>query len=204
MLDWIRQWPPTTPGDYFRWPAGATIIPLSDSDYTEVRNLLHETIFDSFYDDILLRNLIGFEYTIHDRSVHRREYYLSYAMGDTVYVISGWLGKFFSFYRATPGDFRYSVEDLQENVKILSSTYVKVPTAQFTKSGNGNNYFLEYIDEDHMTRVRNYLVKAEFLPDDSSKGNAEKYSIYNVSTLGDVESYNLIEITKFIDPEVIP
>jgi hypothetical protein len=189
MQYWIRDRDSRHPGDYFLWPHGADSTSLANIEFSEMENLLRQTVYDSYYDDFVRESLSGHEYTFADSAVWRREYYVKYARGDTVYVISGWLGKFLSFYRAVPVDFRYDIKELQNQVKLLSPSYRKTKEKSFMQIDEEINYFLEYVDKPNKMRVRNYQIDAGFR--------------YGVS--GDrVKKYNLIEITKFIDPEVIP
>lgn len=190
MQDWIRQRFPKTPGDYFREPDGADTTTIIDREFSEVRELLTENVYNSFYDDFILENLDGYEYTMGKGSVHRREYHIYYARGDTIYVISGWLGKFLSFYRAVPGNFRYDIDELQNQVELISPSYRKTKGKSFKQIDEERNYLLEYVDKENMMRVRNYLVDATFIFDDTRQGETLKY--------------NLIEVTRFIDEDVIP
>ena len=190
MLSTVRQRSPYTPGDYFLWPIGADTITLSEQERSEIREQLKDNIRPSFYDDLVLQHLNAYQYMIDRGSIQRREYYISYARGDTIYVISGWLGKFLSFYRAIPGNFRYDASQLQDEVGTLSVSYRKTKDDLFKRIDEEKEYFLEYVDRENMMRVRNYLVDATFIFDDSTQGRMTRY--------------NLIEITKFIDPEVMP
>jgi hypothetical protein len=190
MEFWIRSRLPEAPGDYFRCPEKADTTTLTDSDYSQVVHLLEDNIPRRFYDSYVLAHVIGYEYTMAKGSIHRREYYVSYARGDTIYVISGWLGKFLSFYRAIPGDFRYEVSQLQAEVQKLVLSYRETKEDSYKKIDEEKNYFLEYINRENMLRVRNYLVDATFIFDDSRQAAKT--------------TYNVIEITKFIDPEVMP
>jgi hypothetical protein len=190
VMESVRQKSPYTPGDYSLWPIGADTITLNEQQRSEISEQLNENIRLSFYDDFVLQHLHGYEYTIGSDSIQRREYYVSYARGDTIYVISGWLGKFLSFYRAIPGDFRYDTSQLQNEVGKLSPSYRETKDDSFKRIDEEKDYFLEYLDRDNMMRVRNYLVDATFIFDDSRQGTMKKY--------------NLIEITKFIDPEAMP
>ncbi len=96
----------------------------------------------------------------------------------------------FFFYRVIPGGFRYDTSQLQNEVRKLSPSYRKTKNDSFKRIDEEKNYFLEYIDRENMMRVRNYLVDATFIFDDSGQGTMKKY--------------NLVEITRFIDPEVMP
>jgi hypothetical protein len=191
---WVRQRFANTPGDYFRWPEGADTTSLNEPEYTEIRKTIRETVYSAYYDDFILANLNGYEYTIGegrpDGPVHRREYHIYYAREDTIYVISGWLGKFLSFYRAVPGEFRYDVDQLSEQLEKLSTSSSKPHKDSFNRIDDKGNYLLESVDRENMIRVRNHLIYGTFIFPGTDSG---------VSKL-----YNLIEITKFIDPEVMP
>ncbi len=191
---WVRQRFPKTPGDYFTWPIGGDSASLQKSEYSEIQETLGSSVDSAYYDDFILNNLNGYEYTIGEgrrkESVYRREYHIYYALGDTIYVISGWLGKFLSFYRAIPGEFRYDADELNAQVKELSSAYRMTDKSSFKRIDDKGNYLLEYVDRENMMRVRNYLIYGTFILAGSETGESRKY--------------NLIEITKFIDKEVMP
>lgn len=189
MSYWSRVRDPKHPGDYFFRPEFADSTSLTDTEFLEIENLLRQNVDDSYYDDFVLENLTGYEYTFADSAVWRREYHIRYARGDTVYVISGWLGKFFCFYRVVPGDFRYDTTDLQNEAEKISPSFMIAKEEAFTRIDEEINYCLEYVDKSNKMRIRNYQIDAGFR--------------YGVS--GDRQKkYNLIEITKFIDPEVMP
>jgi hypothetical protein len=59
----------------------------------------------------------------------------------------------------------------------------------FKQQSDSLNYLLEYVNREQMIRVRNYLMDT-ILPPGSPNGPNKLY--------------NLIEITKFYDKEVIP
>jgi hypothetical protein len=189
MSYWSRDRDSRHPGDYFFTPESADSTSLTDTEFSEIESLLLKNVYDSYYDDFVLENLTGYEYTFADSAIWRRDYHVCYARRDTIYVISGWLGKFLSFYRAVPGDSRHDIDELQNQVKLLSPSYRKTKEKSFKQIDEEINYFLEYVDKPNKMRIRNYQIDAGFR--------------YGVS--GDIEKkYNLIEITKFIDPEVIP
>ncbi len=189
MSYWSRDRDPKHPGDYFFMPEFADSTTLTDTEFLEMENLLRQNVYDSYYDDFVLENLTGYEYTFADSAVWRREYHVRYARGDTIYVISGWLGKFFCFYRVVPGDFRYDATNLQKEAEKISPSFMIAKEEAFMRIEEEINYFLEYVDKPNKMRVRNYQINAGFR--------------YGVS--GDRgKKYNLIEITKFIDPEVMP
>jgi len=187
---WIRSLYDKTPGDYFRPPEGASRTSLSEGEVTEIESTLTKAFTNSLYDHFIIDSLEGFEYFFSDGKIHRREYHIYYAQGDTIYVISGWLGKFLSFYRAVPGDFRYSIDELQNEVRKISPSYKIADSGSFKRIDEKQNYFLEYVDRENMTRVRNYLIYGTF--------------IFPGKTEGENKRYNLIEVTRFIDKEVIP
>jgi hypothetical protein len=186
---WVRNKNTKLPGDYFQPPLGADTTALNDAEFSEIESLLVENIYSAFYDDFVLQNTAGYEYTLEDSAVTRREYHISYARGDTIYVISGWLGKFFSFYRAIPGDFRYDAGELQREIRKISLSYQEAKDNAFRSIQEEYNYLLEYVDVPNKMRVRNYQIDAQFTF--GVPGNKER-------------RYNLIEITKFIDPEAMP
>ncbi len=192
MPYFIRKRSPIFPGDYFIHPWLADSTSVSNLEKTEVDSLLNLFILPNFYDKTILDNLIDYDYLIAKGTINRHEFYVRYAGGDTVYTISGWYGRFISFYRVVPGSFRYNVSQFQEAVEKLSSTYRKTKDNAFKMRDDGENYMLEYIDKENMMRVRNYLISSS--------------NIFGLSVTeeDELKTYNLIEITKFIDPEVIP
>lgn len=190
MLFFIRDKSRKTPGDYFRPPLGADPSLLSDTELSTLDSMLQTFIEPAYFNKVILDSVNGYEYTIGSDSVNRKEYHVAYSCGDTVYVISAWIGNFFSFYRAIPGDFRYDQSELQDEVQKLSPSYRKTRDDSFKRIDEEKNYFLDYVDRENMIRVRNYLVDATFIFEDTRQGKTTQY--------------NLIEITKFIDPEVMP
>jgi len=186
----IRCALPKNPGDYFLRPTGADTTDLTDSERIEFEDLLEKIISPEYYDTTILKSVTGYDYSISEGSIHRREYYVAYVLGDTIYVISGWLGKFLSFYRAVPGDFRLTTAELQKEVQNLSPPYTLTSERNFRKINEERNYLQEYVDYENMTRIRNYLIYGTF--------------IFPGKTKSENRSYNLIEITKFIDKEVMP
>lgn len=187
---WIRSTYNKMPGDYFRIPEGADSTIISAEEVSEISNLLTASVVNHLYNDMILNSVRGYEYSLLGGKIHRREYHIYYAQGDTIYVISGWLGKFLSFYRAVPGEFRYDVDELNEQVRKLSPTYRMADKSSFKRIDDKGNYLLEYIDRENMMRVRNYLIYGTLILPGSETGESRKY--------------NLIEITKFIDKEVMP
>lgn len=206
----IRQADNKYPGDYFRSPKGASKIILRIDELNEISNTAKSFIDTAYFNDFVFENLRGYAYTLYNHidvrgkdslggntfrievdTFYRREYHVRYASGDTVFVISGWLGKFLSFYRAIPGDFKYTVDQFQNEVKKLSPVYVATDKNNFRDESSNGGYFYEYIDRTKMTRIRNYFVTDYMIFDEATK------KPYN-------KQYNLIEITKFIDKEVIP
>jgi len=186
---WARVRHPKHPGQYFNWPDGANSMSVENSERAELESLLRQNVRDTYYNRYVLENVSGYEYTFDDSVVWRREYFVSYAKGDTIYVIAGWLGKFFCFCRAVPGDFRYDARDLQKEIVKISPSWGIAKENSFTHIDEEFNYLLEYIDKSSKMRVRNYQIDAVFRSDKPSEKERK---------------YNLIEITKFIDPEVIP
>jgi len=189
MYYWSRKRDSKNPGDYFMTPDRAESAVLTNSEFLEIKKLLSQNVYDYYFDDFAINNIKGYEYTFADSNIWRREYYLRYTSGDTIYVISGWLGKFFSFYRAVPGDFRYDENDLRREVKKITPTSIKTNNDSFKRIDEDMNYLLEYIDKPNKMRIRNYLFYARF-----------EYGVSGEKG----KTYNLIEITKFIDKEVIP
>ena len=189
---WLRSPKPMAPGDYFRHPAGANEMKLTEKDIKEVEGLLTAAVSPHYYDSYVLDNLTGYEYQLLEGKVSRREYYVKYGTGDTVYVISGLLGDFLSFYRAVPGDFRLSINQLKTEAEKLSPVVQFGDDKKFIQKQNEYIYFTEYLDRDQMIRVRNYQV-IKYAKDEAEAKEYPKGKYYN-----------LIEITKFLDKEAMP
>ncbi len=189
---WLRMPEIQTPGDYFRHPAGADELKLTNTDIKEVEGSLDATVSPRYYDSYILDNLTGYEYELLEGKVSRREYYVKYSRGDTIFVISGLLGKFLSFYRAIPGEFRLSIDQLKEDAAQLSTSLKLDDNDSFVEKENDYIYFIEHIDRKGKLRVRNYQVVESWQEADKDRDDSiGKY-------------YNLIEITKFLDEEALP
>jgi hypothetical protein len=192
----IRQNYAPYPGDYF-YPADAYMyseympeglhIRLTAEEIKAVEDFLKENLPSRFSDSLVLASVKGYNFIFSD-DLHR-EPYTMLSEGDTVYVISGWLGKFLSFYRVVPGDFRLSVPQLIDQLAKLTPLARDIDEKEFRHESDSLNYLWEYVDRDKMFRIRNYLMKATLPP--NPPDSPEKY-------------YNLIEITKFYDKDVIP
>jgi len=187
---WRRYESIKAPGDYYTSPIGADTMTLSSEDKKEIILLLKINIITAVYDSTILDNISGYQYKLYSEKEKRREYFIRYAKGDTIYVISGWLGKFLSFYQAIPGSTCYSLNEFQNNVKKLSPSYIKAPDSSFRVNPNGP-YFLEHYDKEYMLRIRGYLIGEQASVDTTTGYPIEK-------------NYSLIEITKFIDKGMIP
>ena len=186
-----RSSSPKAPGIYYLWPARAYPIELASDEFYEVVNWLKSMIDSSCYDLYVLTHLKGFYYELQKGSVKRREYHIRYSKGDTILVISGWLGKFHCFYMAIPTDKKLNVEQLQRKVKAIFPGYTPADDSSFTKLSDGGDYLLDYIDRKRMVRVRNFNVGEDMRPSDDG-----------LSLIG--LPYNVIEITQYIDREVMP
>jgi hypothetical protein len=119
----------------------------------------------------------------------RREAYTMLSDADTIYVISGWLDKFLSFYRVVPGDKRLTIPELMKELEKITPLSKEIDQKKFRTESDSVNYLIEYVDKVKMFRVRNYLMKATLPPDPTN--SPESY-------------HNLIEVTKFYDKEAIP
>jgi hypothetical protein len=192
----IRQGSSKYPGDYF-YPPDAFIpkefisrnlhTTLAFSEIESIADFLKENILPSFSDSLILSSFKGYAFE-YPNGPHR-EPYTMLADGDTVYVISGWLGKFLSFYRVVPGDFRFTVPELMDKLNKLTTLAKKIDEKGFRHESDSLNYLWEYVDKNNMFRIRNYLIKATLPPDPP-----DSPAIF----------YNLIEITKFYDKGVMP
>jgi hypothetical protein len=180
------------PGDYFRHPRGADSVQLTTADIKEIESTIKNTIAEQYYDSYILDNMAGYEYNLLNGKISRREYYVKYSRGDTVYVISGLLGKFLSFYRAVPGESRLSIDQLKVEAAKLSPGINFKEDDIFIEKENEYIYFTERVDREQKLRVRNYQVVEYWQETDKERDNP----------LG--KYYNLIEITKFLDEEAMP
>jgi len=179
------------PGDYYRFPQGAETTSLTPDEFSEISNGLRSFIDSSYYDSYVVSNLTGFSYEMAGGKVKRREYHVRYVKGDTTYVISGWLGKFLSFYKVVPGNIKYTVDELQQEGRKISPAFVRAGQEHFRKIIDEWKYFIEYIDKERLIRIRTYIIE-EVTSQPSEYGS------------GSLKPLSLIEITKFLDPEVIP
>ena len=165
---------------------------LADKDVKEVENVLNAIISPRYYDSYILKNLTGYKYELLDGKVSRREYYVKYGLGDTAYVLSGILGEFLSFYRAVPGDFRLTIDQIKTEAKKLSPVVKFGSDRKFVQKQNDYIYFTEYLDREQKIRVRNYQI-VKYAQDEAEAKEYPKGKYYN-----------LIEITKFLDEEAMP
>jgi hypothetical protein len=156
----------------------------------EIVTILNATIKSDYYDNIILDSLDGFKYRLYGDSTDREECFIRYTQADTTYVISGWLREFISFYRAVPGIINYDLKELQREVLKISSVDIEIPKKDFEASPKDNPYFVEYVDMDKMTRIRCYHISEVKIL------NEEKKTINT--------PFTLIEITRFLDKEVMP
>jgi hypothetical protein len=187
----LRQPIMNIPGDYFRYPYGADTMTISPEASEEITSTLHNSIKKAFYDSSILGALKGLRYRLYGQDSTREEYHIRYAQGDTIYVISGWLGKFLSFYRSVPGFIKFDLKELQDNVSRVAASDIKIPKEAYEKSSRDNPYFIEYVNHEAMYRIRCYHIGEM----GSMGGNTDPFFS---------KPYTLIEITKFLDKEVMP
>lgn len=187
----IRQAILKAPGDYFVSPHGAAEVSIPETTKEEIRASLLSTINSRYFDDYLLDSLRGYTFQLGGEDQPRGEYYIRYSRNDTIFVISGWLGKFISFYRAVPGHKKYSFDDLQKAIAQLIAIGIEIPHEAYEKSSRDNPYFIEYIDREKIVRVRCYHI-SEIVRFDEQANNFI------------TDPYTLIEITRFIDKETMP
>jgi hypothetical protein len=180
-----------SPGDYYRYPRGAHKDSLSVAAKKEITSILQSTVKPDFYDEQIIGSLASFRYRLELEDSPREDFFVRYTGADTVYVISGWLGKFLSFYRAVPGTLNYDLRELQEIVSLFAAFEITIPKESYEKSSKDNPYFIEHIDREKMYRVRCYHI--------SEQAGADKTTSHLVMC-----PYTLIEITKFIDKETMP
>jgi hypothetical protein len=176
-------------GDYYRSPMGAEIISLDAGEKEMIKKLLSENIKPQYYDSLVTSNITGYHYRFERQNEERREYFVRYAIADTVFVISGWLGKLFSFYIALPGWIDYDENQLQEIISDLTKNRIELEKMP-DKKQISDPYFIEYVDRANMLRIRNYHVR-ELI----EMGNVSQFSS---------RDRTLIEITRFLDKEATP
>jgi hypothetical protein len=166
---------------------------------TSVTTFLKQHFAPQFYDSAIVASLQGYYYEFPNGP--HREFYTMFANGDTVYVISGLFGKFISFYRATPGDFRLEPDKLLTEVRKISSLIdgLEIGADDFVRRDDPGNYFLEYVNRDALVRIRNYQMKAILPPDPPDTTIQETIDFRDTR-----KPYNLIEVTKIIDGSIIP
>lgn len=193
LNEFVRQPYLTFPGDYF-WPphtrfkmASDIVTQLRVSENGTILEFISGTASRVIPNSLILGSLRGFAYDF--RSGSRREAYTMLSEGDTVYVVSGWLGKFLSFYRVVPGDFRLSSSEFMKELGEITPLAGEIKESGFRHESDSLNYLWEYVDKDKMFRVRNYLMRTVLPP--SPPDSPEQY-------------YNLIEVTRFYDKEAIP
>ncbi len=103
----IRSAHKAFPGDYF-WPArtyskNKDIIMPNSEEKRQIMQFLKESFPGKFQDSSLIDSAQNSTYQCSFRTDSiRNEFYLMLSEGDTIYVISGWYGKFMSLFRATP------------------------------------------------------------------------------------------------------
>ncbi len=194
----IRQSNDEYPGDYF-WPPNALLStnpeddgynsPLDIAEKSTIAAFLARYVSPRYSDSLIITSLQGYFYVFPNGP--RREFYTMFADSDTVFVVSGILGKFMSFYRAVPGDFRLSPDQFLTQVRGISSITdgLKIAEGDFTKKDDPDNYFLQYIHKQALIRLRNYQLEAVLPPAGPESRTPRKY--------------NLIEITKIVDRSII-
>ncbi len=198
----IRRGNIKAPGDYFRLPKGITGNAVSETTIIEIESETNALIKRDYYNEYILDNLKEYKYRLYNDSLNRIDFFVRYSQGDTIYVISGWLGKFLSFYRAIPGIIKYDHNALQNEINKIAVLPFIIPQEILNKAPKGNPilfgnsgekpYFIEYVDEQYMARIRCYQISEE-LPKPGQES-----SPFNSTP------FTLIEITKFLDKDVMP
>jgi hypothetical protein len=178
-----------SPGDYYRSPGVLDTVALSIDEIEQIKNLLSQNIRTDYYDSLVIANITGYQYQYKRQNEERREYYVRYARNDTVFVISGWLGKLFSFYISLPG--RPTFDEGQLQAKVSALAYEELNLGQIpVKRILTDPYFIEYIDKANMVRVRSYHVR--------------EFPKIATEVMPSSVDRSLIEITKFLDKEAMP
>jgi hypothetical protein len=188
--NWIRQkLHGSYLGDYYRSPGPIPESVIKEEEKVSAWNFLKEDINALNYDSAIFSNISAYEYKLFNEELPRRDIFLRFSKADTVYVISGWVGKFISFYRSIPKYYKYDLNELNENISELSKMDIKIPPEIYEQCSKNNPYFIEYVDHAEMLRVRCYHIYEERM---------------NIDTLFAYGPYTLIEITRFLDKEMVP
>jgi hypothetical protein len=189
------------PGDYFWSPDAFSlqeqkghyfIYGLTNDGRRTVAQFLEEYFPAKFSDSLIVNAIRGYCYNFTNGG--RLENYLMLADGDTVYVLSGWLGKFKSLFRAVPNRKKLTKEEFISQVRQFSSILddVEIADSLFAMEDDSRYdrqdfdfYFMEYFYRRHGIWLRNYPARLRLPPSSPQRG------------LGRV--YNIIEITRIED-----
>jgi hypothetical protein len=186
------------PGDYF-WPPftvprGSSIDQPSAKEKQQIAQFLKEYFPEQFQNPALIDSAWAYNYGCYE-NVDRREFYVMLSQGDTIFVISGWMGKFISFFRVVPHDRKATPSGFIKQVKDLAPALGKLGLSDsLAKVYNyagvvDSNYFMETYDKDSRLWLRHYPFKAVLPPDNPEKGKERLY--------------NLIEISKIYDQDML-
>jgi hypothetical protein len=191
------------PGDYF-WPAFAGTPPaiLSYPNYL-IKNPSSEekqqiALFLKDYFPMRFQNpaLIDSAQAYTLRCLYtpdsvRHEFYIMLSEGDTIYVISGWDGKFISFFRANPYDKKLTPTDfIAQAIQIapglgklaLSDQMVKVDTGKVWEE---KTYFLQSYEISNRLWLRHYPISVVLPPDNPETGKEKLYNLIEISKIYD-------------------
>lgn len=196
VSDLVRSANTVLPGDFF-WPStiysdDMAIKRITPEEKKQIALFLKDYFPEKFQDSTLIDSAQSFTYRcMYTPDSVRHEFYLMLSEGDTIYVISGWFGKFMSLFRASPYDKRLTPADfIAQAIQIaprirklsLSDQMVKVDTGQAWEE---KTYFLQAYEISNHLWLRHYPISV-VLPPDNPKSAKEKV-------------YNLIEISKIYD-----
>ncbi len=194
------------PGDYF-WPAfagypsslGLPQFKLEQLDAEEKQSLvrfLKEYFPEKFHISALIDSIRTYTYGCY--SGDRHEFYLMLSEGDTIYVISGWFGKFMSLFQAvpsnkilTPADFIKQIKEIAPALRKskLSDSLVSVDNYVYGERGD-TTFFMQAYDPVNRMWFRNYPTKLVLPPADPAKGKEKPYNIIEISQIYDEVIFN--------------
>jgi hypothetical protein len=187
---WIRQLPYNKiAGNYYLSPLNIRKSIIRPDELKSIWDFLYNNINTQYFDSAIITQIGVFEYKMANDPIPRRDIFLRYSNADTIFVLSGWFDKFISFYRTVPGFHKYKLQELNSVINSLSSLNIKIPKKVFNDCSKDSTYFIEYVDRDRMLRVRCYHI-------------AEQRNGQDNSSI--MDPYTLIEITRFLDKEMVP
>ena len=187
---WIRQsLYKSYAGDYYRSPFPIPKSIIKEDEKISAWTFLNDGIKPANYDSSIFNNICAYEYKLLNEDAPRRDIFLRYSKADTIYVLSSWSGKFISFYRSVPRFSKYNLDELNKNIAQISRLDIKIPTEIYEHCSRDIPYFIEYVDKVKMLRIRCYHISEQRMNGEVQYSDGP---------------YTLIEITRFLDKEMVP